>query len=222
MAKVFWEDKKSLVNRGARQILKIEIAPGIVCYENVMPSESFDTFVNDLEDGMRSAKINWEAAQVKSGDSESKVDTNSRDTQQINVPFTSHPKTDYSNFVESFKTSLSNIFLENCGPIEKDYQTMYNVNYPWHDSYTVLKYGIGQKFVNHVDDFPDPQLHRRISTLYYLNDNYSGGEINFPRFNISFKPKENQMILFPSTYVYNHSVSPVTEGERYAVVSWIR
>ena len=57
MAKVFWEDKKSLVNRGARQILKIEIAPGIVCYENVMPSESFDTFVNDLEDGMRSAKI---------------------------------------------------------------------------------------------------------------------------------------------------------------------
>lgn len=222
MSKVFWEDKKSVVETQGRSILKIEIAPGIICYENVIPKEIFDTFVNDLEEGMRSAKIKWEAAQVKSSDSESKVDTNSRDTQQINVPFSSHKKNDYSNLVESFQTSLSNIFLENFNHLEKDYQLTYNVEYPWHDAYTILKYGIGQKFINHVDDFPEPQLHRRISTLYYLNDNYSGGEINFPRFNISFKPKANQMILFPSTYVYNHSVSPVTEGERYAVVSWIR
>jgi predicted 2-oxoglutarate/Fe(II)-dependent dioxygenase YbiX len=61
-----------------------------------------------------------------------------------------------------------------------------------------------------------------MSTVYYLNDNYTGGEINFPRFNVTFKPKANQMIIFPSTYVYNHSVSPVIEGQRYAVVSWLR
>ena len=55
-----------------------------------------------------------------------------------------------------------------------------------------------------------------------MNDNYTGGEINFPRFGITFKPKANQMIVFPSNYVYNHSVSPVIEGSRYAVVGWLR
>ena len=116
--------------------------------------------------------------------------------------------------------SLGLIFLENLIPLEINYQNNYGIDCLWHDSYQILKYGVGQKFTNHIDDHPD--YHRRISTLYYINDDYSGGEINFPRFNLSFKPKANQMIIFPSTYVYNHSVSPVTEGERYAVVSWMR
>jgi len=42
-----------------------------------------------------------------------------------------------------------------------------------------------------------------------------------PRFDITFKPKANQMIVFPSNFMYKHSVSPVIEGERYAVVSWL-
>ena len=75
-------------------------------------------------------------------------------------------------------------------------------------------------FSNHIDDHKD--YPRRVSTVYYLNDNYTGGEINFPRFGITFKPKANQMIVFPSNFMYNHSVSPVIEGNRYAVVSWLR
>jgi predicted 2-oxoglutarate/Fe(II)-dependent dioxygenase YbiX len=89
-----------------------------------------------------------------------------------------------------------------------------------HDDYQILKYGKGQKFTNHIDDHPS--YHRRVSSIYYINDDYEGGEINFPRFNISYKPKANEMIIFPSTYVYNHSVSEVLSGTRYAVVSWIK
>jgi len=96
----------------------------------------------------------------------------------------------------------------------------YGIFSEWHDTYGILKYGKGQQFTNHIDDHPS--YHRRVSTVYYLNENYTGGEINFPRFGITFKPKANQMIVFPSTYVYNHSVSPVIEGERYAVVSWMK
>ena len=98
--------------------------------------------------------------------------------------------------------------------------TTYKIGSDSHDTYGILKYGSGQQFTNHIDD--SPKYHRRISTVYYLNENYTGGEINFPRFNITFKPKANQMLMFPSTYVYNHSVSPVIEGKRYAVVSWLK
>jgi predicted 2-oxoglutarate/Fe(II)-dependent dioxygenase YbiX len=104
--------------------------------------------------------------------------------------------------------------------LELDYKKEYNIGTEWHDSYGILKYGPGQKVVNHIDD--NHKYHRRISTVYYLNDNYSGGEITFPRFDITYKPVANEFLIFPSNYVYNHSVIPVTEGIRYSVVSWLR
>jgi predicted 2-oxoglutarate/Fe(II)-dependent dioxygenase YbiX len=97
---------------------------------------------------------------------------------------------------------------------------MFGCQTTWHDQYGILKYGVGQKFTNHIDDHINH--HRRISTTFYLNENYEGGEIIFPRFNVKYKPKKNELLVFPSTFVYNHSVSPVLEGERYAVVSWMR
>lgn len=223
MEKTFWENNNGVIFNKYRAIERTEIAPGIMSYQNVIPEEIFKTLVFDIEEGMSSSKIEWGSAQVKSGvgdDIETKIDTESRDTKTVVIPHSDIEKDNYSNLSEAFYTSLSNIFLENLQPLEKDYERFYHIGCSWHDSYSILKYGVGQKFVDHIDDHPD--FHRRMSTLYYLNDSYSGGELNFPRFNLSFKPKANQMIIFPSTYVYNHSVSPVTEGERYAVVSWLR
>jgi hypothetical protein len=200
-------------------MIKEEIAPGIVIYSDVIPNS--ENLYIDIEEGMASAKINWTAASVKESE-EPRVNTKTRDTQTIGVSYLGGIKdtsliTDMS---ELFFINLNNIFFESFSPIEKEYVSSYGIASEWHETYAILKYGEGQQFTNHIDDHPS--YHRRISTVYYLNDNYVGGEINFPRFNITFKPKANQMIVFPSTYVYNHSVSPVTEGERYAVVSWMR
>jgi hypothetical protein len=200
-------------------MIKEEIAPGIVVYSNVIPDS--ETLYADIEEGAFSAKISWAAAGVKEY-SDAKVNTKTRDTSTIGVNYLGNVK-DVSlvnNVKELFFTNLNNMFFENFDPIEKDYMATYGIFSEWHDSYGILKYGEGQQFTNHIDDHPS--YHRRVSTVYYLNDNYTGGEINFPRFNITFKPKANQMIIFPSTYVYNHSVSPVIEGERYAVVSWLK
>ena len=200
-------------------MIKEEIAPGIVVYSNVIPDS--ERLYVDIEEGAISAKISWVAAGVKEY-SDAKVNTKTRDTSTIGVNYLGNVK-DVSlvnNVKELFFTNLNNMFFENFDPIEKDYMVTYGIFSEWHDSYGILKYGEGQQFTNHIDDHPS--YHRRVSTVYYLNNNYTGGEINFPRFNITFKPKANQMIVFPSTYVYNHSVSPVTEGERYAVVSWMR
>jgi hypothetical protein len=200
-------------------MIKEEIAPGIVVYSDVIPNS--ENLCIDIEEGMVSAKISWNAASVKE-QSDPMVNTKTRDTQTIGVPYLGEIKDTslVTNMSELFFINLSNIFFENFTPIEKDYALSYGIASEWHDSYGILKYGKDQKFTNHIDDHPS--YHRRISIVYYLNNNYRGGEINFPRFNITFKPKANQMIVFPSTYVYNHSVSPVTEGERYAVVSWMR
>lgn len=198
---------------------KEEIAPGIVVYSHVIPDSK--TLYMDIEEGIVSANLQWSAASVKET-SEPCVNTKTRDTQLIGVAYFGgiQDVSLISNMPETFFASLNNLFFENFDPIEKDYMNTYGIGSDWHDSYGILKYGAGQQFTNHIDDHPS--YHRRVSTVYYLNDNYLGGEIKFPRFNITFKPKANQMIVFPSTYVYNHSVSPVIEGERYAVVSWMK
>jgi hypothetical protein len=198
-------------------MLKEELAPGIVVYSNVVPDS--ENLYLEIEEGIVSAGLKWDQALVKDGD-EDHVNKSSRDTSTFGVMYKGGISDDYSSFSNSLQTTLNNMFFESFDKIEKDYQGSYGIYTTWHDSYGILKYGIGQKFTNHIDDHPD--YHRRMSTVYYLNDNYSGGEINFPRFNITYKPKANQMIVFPSTYVYNHSVSEVTEGTRYAVVSWMK
>ena len=205
-------------NRKVVKMIKEEIAPGIIVYSNVIPNS--ETLYQDIEEGMASANIQWESASVQEAE-DVKVNTMTRNTQAIGIPYRGQIESLESKSInEVFDLSLNNMFFEHFDPIEKDYMSHYQISTPWHDSYGVLKYGKGQFFTNHVDDHPD--YPRRVSNVYYLNSNYTGGEINFPRFEITFKPKANQMIVFPSTYVYNHSVSPVIEGERYAVVSWMR
>lgn len=193
-----------------------EIAPGIVVYSNVI--QNSERLILDIEEGMQSAGISWGQAYVRSGD-EIKLEESSRNTQIIAIPYNEIISDDFSSLISSFNTSLSNLFLESFSPIEKDYKSLYAADTRTHESYSILKYGVGQNFVNHIDDhFEGP---RRISHVHYLNDNYEGGEIEFSRFGITYKPKANESIFFPSGYVYNHSVHPVVSGERYSIVSWM-
>lgn len=197
---------------------KKELVPGIVVYSNAIGYDG--SLVFDIEEGMSSAGIEWQLAGVKTGDEEVKKDKELRDTFVVPVPYRGKEIEEVIGFKDEFLSSLSNLFLANLGPLEHDYKSGYGLSTTWHDQYSILKYGVGQKFVNHIDDHKD--FHRRMSTIYYINDNYEGGEIVFPRFGITYKPAANDFIVFPSTYVYNHSVLPVIEGTRYAVVSWLK
>lgn len=197
---------------------KKELVPGVVVYSNAM---SYDgSLLFDIEEGISSAKIEWQLAGVKTDEAEAGKNTELRDTFVVPVPYSEEDIKHFAGFKGEFFSSLSSLFLENLGPLEHDYKLGYGLSTTWHDQYSILKYGVGQKFVNHVDDHKD--YHRRMSTIYYINDNYEGGEIVFPRFGITYKPAANDFLVFPSTYVYNHSVLPVKSGERYAVVSWLR
>ena len=75
---------------------------------------------------------------------------------------------------------------------------------------------------DHHGKFP-----RTISVIIFLNNDYEGGELNFHNpFNNNeiyktIKPAPGRCIMWPSNFVYPHSVSKVTKGTRYAIVSWL-
>lgn len=83
-----------------------------------------------------------------------------------------------------------------------------------------LKYQEGDFFTEHNDDCPT--YHRTVSSVMYFNDDYNGGEICFKYFNIEYKPKQGDCIVFCSAFPYMHSVNPITSGTRYAAVNWYK
>ena len=68
----------------------------------------------------------------------------------------------------------------------------------------------GEYFGMHPDDsFATP---RTASMVYYPNDDYEGGELEFIHFGVKIKPKAGQLFLFPAGYSYEHKIYPVTGG----------
>lgn len=62
---------------------------------------------------------------------------------------------------------------------------------------------------------------RALSVLVYLNDNYEGGEISFPISNVTLKPKAGSVMLFPSNFLYIHTIANMKSGVRYAIPAWM-
>ena len=56
--------------------------------------------------------------------------------------------------------------------------------------------------------------------ILYLNNDYEGGELYFPRHGIKFKPQLGQYIMFPGGHENIHGVSEITKGTRYTMVSF--
>jgi|688.fasta_scaffold15461_12 Rps23 Pro-64 3,4-dihydroxylase Tpa1-like proline 4-hydroxylase len=196
---------------------KRTLAPGIVIYSDVI--DDHESLIDEIEKGVSKNFDAWyPATAIING--QDVPEKTIRDTDSLYIEYQDHIVNNTMHEYYEFKAKLSNTFLLGFKDLELDYKKEYNIGTEWHDSYGILKYGPGQKVVNHIDD--NHKYHRRISTVYYLNDNYSGGEITFPRFDITYKPVANEFLIFPSNYVYNHSVIPVTEGIRYSVVSWLR
>jgi hypothetical protein len=91
-----------------------------------------------------------------------------------------------------------------------------------HSPFELLRYQIGGHFDTHVDAiYGHPALeYRRLSLLVYMNDDYDGGELCFPRQRIMLKPRGGSLVLFPSGFDYPHVACPVRSGTKYCVVSW--
>jgi len=103
--------------------------------------------------------------------------------------------------------------------IEKAFNVEANPTWP-----ALVRWPTGSLQVPHADkelhsgpsagtpnDFPWYDL----STIFYLNDDYEGGELFFPNQSIQFKPKKGGVYFFPGDMNYIHGVRPVISGCRY-------
>ncbi len=88
----------------------------------------------------------------------------------------------------------------------------------------IVKWPVGSRQEPHADkemhEGPDAGTPNSfpwydIGTVFYLNDDYEGGELYFPLQGIEFKPKPGAAYFFPGDKNYIHGVRPITSGIRY-------
>jgi hypothetical protein len=78
---------------------------------------------------------------------------------------------------------------------------------------------IGDGMDEHCDMGSRSNLLR--SMIFYINDDYEGGELYFPALNFEYKPKPGDFVTFPSYEKYTHGVKPVLSGSaRYVLAGF--
>lgn len=70
----------------------------------------------------------------------------------------------------------------------------------------------------HFDDSPEiTEITMHYGVVLYLNDDYEGGEIYYPKLNLQYEPKAGDMVIHPGTEEYSHGVKDISSGKRYAI-----
>jgi Rps23 Pro-64 3,4-dihydroxylase Tpa1-like proline 4-hydroxylase len=183
-----------------------EIAPGIVAYD--------DVFVNsyNLVKGLEDSSLEWTPAKILVDNPVSQKEESYRSTDMILM---TQDRVMSDSLLYSF---LQEFNKEIVAPLQ-DYFGRFNANATKFEIPQLLRYGVGQNFKIHIDDHAN--LTRRVSLVYYINDDYTGGELFFDKFGLEVKPMKNQLIIFPSNFMYSHEARAVTDGTKYAIVQWM-
>lgn len=70
----------------------------------------------------------------------------------------------------------------------------------------------------HIDS-NDIEPHIEYSAAIYLNDDFEGGAINFPRQNFRYQPKKYSAVFFPGNdREYEHEVETLLSGRRFTLL----
>tara|TARA_B100000131_G_scaffold216738_1_gene208351 strand:+ start:1208 stop:1846 length:639 start_codon:yes stop_codon:yes gene_type:complete len=156
-------------------------------------------------------------ATIKNGDYDEETLKHIRNTLWYDIPDELHVK---------LQDAVSNCYKRFVGP-------KYNCEFKSYEPVQFLSYPPGGHYREHIDTesynyqtrkwetLDMPTGVRDISFLFYLNEEFGGGEIEFPRMGLTIKPKTGMMIAFPSYKEFPHKVHPVTWGTRHTLVCWV-
>ncbi len=107
------------------------------------------------------------------------------------------------------------------------------------EPFEVLHYSVGERYTYHIDYFhPDLPNYRdlvavkgqRVKTcLVYLNDDYEGGETDFPKAGVKFRGRMGEALLFDNVRpdgngdvnTLHAGLAPI-RGEKWLLSQWIR
>lgn len=189
----------------------INVGYGIHLYRNAIKKDEckkiIDTLENEISLGL--PNVQWSGAKVNDKDNIDSV----RNCLDIKIK-KEHlgqylPKTANLEYIYD----AVNNPLDNC---LRHYESLWHLRMHYKETFNFVKYLPGKYFKIHGDH--GPYYACTVSAVVYLNDDYDGGELEFPRQNLIIKPEAGDIMMFPSNYVYEHASLEVFSGTKYSVV----
>ena len=187
----------------------MEIKNFIKMYDEVLPW-------NVLSNLIRFANKSSFKETMVGGGKDSRIDFNIRKTYSL-------PLTNLSNSLSTVHwfCLLHSFFDKNLTKYRVD-NNFVHFNYKNIRNIEILKYENTGFYTWHTDHFAENP--RTVSCILLLNNDYVGGNLCFKNPDASeeweVEVKPNRMIIWPSNFLYPHTVKPVTKGKRYSVVAW--
>jgi predicted 2-oxoglutarate/Fe(II)-dependent dioxygenase YbiX len=187
------------------------IAFGMNLYKNAIKKDECLKIVNSLELELSSGipEIFWHTGKVNDGEELEQVRhcttlVYKKEDLGKSIPF-SQVLYDVHDSIEKS--------LDNC---LDHYGTKWHLKTDYKESLHLIKYLPGNFFKLHADS--GPYYPSTISAIFFLNDDYEGGELYFPRQDLTIKPSAGDILLFPSIFIYEHAVLNVLSGIKYSGV----
>lgn len=184
---------------------------GINIYRNAIKKDECNNIINRLENeiSLGIPGIQWRGAQVN--------DTKDNDYVRncVDLKFKKEnlgPHLPFNQTLYDIHDSVERS-LDKC---LRHYESLWHLKMHYKEAFNFVKYMPGKYFKVHADH--GPYYACTISAVVYLNDDYEGGELHFPRQEITIKPETGDIILCPSNFVYEHSSLEIKSGTKYCVV----
>lgn len=98
--------------------------------------------------------------------------------------------------------------------VSGDYAQKYDLDIGTLAPLSISKYKTGAFMGPHADS-DESSKSPTISVVFYLNDEYEGGEIHFENQGVTIKPKAGDIVVFPSKLPYLHESRPILSGVKY-------
>lgn len=187
----------------------ISLSPGIIVYENFFDASRFIKEL-ELECADPEGSVYWDVSYTGSGQYSEYRSSLSCDISLIMDPMKTHRL--YPMFKDDIYTKIDECV--------KDYGLEYDIRSFIHEPMHVLKYSNGGQYRAHSDSFSKGGSFRVFSLVACLDNTSTGGQLDFPYFDLSINLKPGSVILFPSNYPYLHVARPVFDGIKYSLVTW--
>jgi hypothetical protein len=71
-----------------------------------------------------------------------------------------------------------------------------------------------------TDGSPNPFPNYDINSLFYYNDDFEGGQLYYPEFDLVIEPKPGLAVAHPGDINYLHGVKKIISGERFTTPSF--
>jgi predicted 2-oxoglutarate/Fe(II)-dependent dioxygenase YbiX len=173
---------------------KVLLSPGIVIYKDAIKDR--DNLLSLMQN------VNY-------------YELPSKDTRYVGITYIKDNEV-YDKDITLIKDILDQS-IEEC---LEDYCKTFAVDGIIPEDWQLVRYGEGQHFITHLDENYDNP--RTVSITMYINNEYTGGELEYVWFNKIYKPEAGDIVIFPSNYIFSHKVHKVLSGIRYAVVRFYK